>query len=114
MEVEEDQKHRRGRGERERGSRASRGGARWNGARRTKKQIFLLLLTCANLSSDAAFFARKGRFFPDGQLATRSSGGLLVDGREIPAFQRWLLRPGAVLNLGGDEFEVHRSVHAHA
>jgi hypothetical protein len=45
---------------------------------------------------------------------TRSSGGLLVDGREIPAFQRWLLRPGAVLNLGGDDFEVHRSVHAHA
>lgn len=39
---------------------------------------------------------------------------VMVDGRPLPAFNRWLLRPGSTVRLGGSVFEVHRNVHAHA
>ena len=39
---------------------------------------------------------------------------LTVDGTPIPRWPPVALRPGAVLQLGGKEVEVHRAVHAHA
>ena len=67
----------------------------------------------------AAVFSAESSASAQVAAAAADDGGaaaaaLLVDGKPLPAFSRWLLRPGSVVRLGDDEFEVHRNIHAHA